>query len=356
MNIMSNEIKIGILAIATIGITLWGYKFVEGNNILRPAKVLLAEYKNVGGLRPGASVMRSGVKVGVVTAVYLNPENLKTVVIEMNIDKDLQVPKDAIAEIVAADVMGEKDVYLVFEKPCVGGNCAKSGDYLLSSTKGVLASMIGDPDEVSAYMDVINKGLKSALDSLSKSADDPNSAISKSLRDVDEILSNLKTATAGLNTLINSNTKQINTIVKDVAVLTSLIEGKNAELTRIISNVDTFTRQLAALNLSKTMNNADATLENLNKTVNGANQAVAELKLVLEQINKGEGTLGKLVSDEGLYQQLDKTVKNLDLLLQDVRLNPKRYTTILRKKSEEYSLPADDPAEKILPEAKLNNN
>ncbi|NJL74884.1 MAG: MCE family protein [Saprospiraceae bacterium] len=352
---MSNEIKIGILAIVTVALTLWGYKFVEGSNILTPAKVLLAEYTNVGGLRPGATVMRSGVKVGVVTAVYLNPENLKTVVIEMNIDKQLQVPKDAIAEIVSADVMGEKDVYLVFERPCSGENCAKSGDYLIAGTKGMLASMVGNPDEVKAYVDVLNKGLMNAIDSLTQATSDPNSVVSKSLRDVDVILQNLKATTSNLNGLISSNTKQVNAILKNVADLTQLINGKNAELERIIGSVDTFTRELAELNLSKTVNNAEATLENLNKTIAGASETVNELKVALAKINKGEGTLGKLVTDDQLYQQLERTTTNLDLLLQDLRLNPKRYTTILRKKSAEYELPEEDPANKILPEAKVEN-
>lgn len=352
---MSNEIKIGILAIVTVALTLWGYKFVEGSNILTPSKVLLAEYTNVGGLRPGATVMRSGVKVGVVTAVYLNPENLKTVVIEMNIDKQLQVPKDAIAEIVSADVMGEKDVYLIFERPCSGENCAKSGDYLIASTKGMLASMVGNPDEVKAYVDVLNKGLMNAIDSLTQAANDPNSAVSKSLQDVDVILQNLKATTSNLNVLISSNTKQVNAILKNVADLTQLIDGKNAELERIIGSVDTFTQELAQLNLSKTVNSAEATLENLNKTIAGASETVNELKIALAKINKGEGTLGKLVADDELYHQLERTTANLDLLLQDLRLNPKRYTTILRKKSTEYELPEEDPANKILPEAKVEN-
>lgn len=340
---MSNEVKIGLLAIVTIALFLWGYKFVEGRNILESTTMLYAEYDDVNGLREGTSIMRSGVKVGIVTNVQLNPENLRTVIVEMAIETDLPIPKSTVAEIATTDFLGEKRVILNFDRPCNGTDCVKSGDYIQGGLKGIVSTMLGPADELKSYVSVISEGAQTLIDSLSQSAGDENSAIGKALGDIDIVLQNLKATTASLNTLIRQNSNEISGIVKDVASLTNTIEGKNQELENIISNVDTFTKGIAELDLANTLQSVDGTVEGLNGTLASADKAIADLKLILEQISKGEGTVGKLVSDPALYEQIDRTMQNLDFLLQDVRLHPERYRRILSKKKMPYE-PTEDPA------------
>ncbi len=340
---MSNEIKIGLLAIVTIALFLWGYKFVEGRNILDSIKVIYAEYEDVNGLREGTSIMRSGVKVGVVTAVELNPENLKTVIVEMAIETNLPIPKSAVAIIATTDFLGEKRVILHFDRPCSGTNCVESGDYLKGGLKGVMSTMLGSPDELKSYVSVVSEGAKSVLDSLGQTVSDENSAIGKALSDMDIILQNLKTTTSSLNALIRQNSSEINSIVDDVAILTKTVEGKSQALESIISNVDTFAREISKLNLVNTVQSVEGTVENLNNTLSGADAAIVDIKLLLDQVNKGNGTLGKLVNDATLYEQIDKAMQNLDFLLQDIRLHPERYRRILSKKEMPYE-PTKDPA------------
>jgi phospholipid/cholesterol/gamma-HCH transport system substrate-binding protein len=341
---MSNEIKIGLLAIITLALFIWGYKFVEGRNIFNKTMVLYAEYEDVNGLRAGTSVMRSGVKVGVVTNVNLNPENLRSVIVEMAIETNLPIPKNTTAIIATTDFLGEKRVILDFDKPCSGADCAKSGDFLLPAMRGVVGSFLGPADELKAYIDVASDGLKGVLDSLGNVAEDENSAVGKAVKDINIVLENLKASTAGLNGIIQKNSSQINSILKDVASLANIIESKNNELLRIINNLDTFSTSIAQIDLGTTLQNVDGTIQGLNNTLNGADKAIQDLRQILVNINKGDGTLGKLLQEDDLYFKLDKAIKNVDFLLQDIRLHPERYRRVLSKKKMPYEKPDEDPA------------
>ncbi len=341
---MSNEAKIGLLAIVTFLLLFWGYRFVQGRNILESDKVLYAEYADVGGLREGTTVSRSGVKVGTVTDVYLKPEDLKTVIVELTIKEDLPIPTSTIAEIATTDFLGEKRVILKFDGPCNGANCVKNGDYLKGSLKGVVANMVGSPEDVKEYVDVVKEGMGEVIDSLSQSAGDENSAIGKTMADVDLVLQNLKATTASLNSLINRNAGRIDDMVRDVEVLTNTLEKRNAEIESIIVNADTFSKQLSGLDLSETLSSTEGTINSLNSTLASTDKAIAELSGIITQVKQGDGTMAKLINDSDLYDRLNRTAKNVDLLMQDVRLNPKRYTTVLRKKSKEYTRPENDPA------------
>lgn len=341
---MSNETKIGLLAIITFALMFWGYRFVQGRNILESAKVLYAEYDDVAGLREGTTISRSGVKVGTVTSVFLKPEDLKTVVVELTIKEDLPIPNTTKAVIATLDFLGEKRLILDFDGPCNGANCVKSGDYLKGSTKGIVASMVGEPSDVKEYVDVMKDGMGEVIDSLSQSAGDENSVVGKTLADVDVVLNNLKATTASLNALINRNSGRIEGMVRDMETLTNTLEKRNSEIESIIVNADTFSKQLAKMDLSETLESTESTISNLNTTLASTDKAIGELSGIITQVKEGDGTAAKLINDSDLYDRLNRTAKNVDLLMQDVRLNPKRYTTILRKKAKTYTLPEDDPA------------
>ncbi|MEM8525611.1 MAG: MlaD family protein [Bacteroidota bacterium] len=333
---MSNEIRIGLLAIVAIGLMFWGYKFVEGQDIFSKTKTFYVEYDNVGGLTEGTNVMRSGVQVGIVTAVYLNPENLETVIVELDLEKDLPLPKNTVAAIATTDFLGEKNVDLIFNGPCNGTNCAVSGDFLKPGTRSVLATMTGGPEEIGKYVDEVTSGVSVLMDSLGNVTSDPNSPVSKILSDVDDIMTSLKKTTASLNAVVATNSRAINQMVSNLNNITMAIQNRDEELERILVNADTLMQNLAAVNLDGTLQTADGAINNLNTTMKTADQTVADLQKILVGLKAGEGTLGQLIANDDLYKDLEKSIQNLDLLLEDFRLNPARYTTILRKKRPKY--------------------
>jgi len=338
---MSNEIKIGLLAIVAMGLMFWGYKFVEGQDIFSKTKTFLVEYDNVGGLTEGTNVMRSGVQVGIVTAVYLNPENLEPVIVELDLEKDLPLPKNTVAAIATTDFLGDKNVELIFNGPCSGANCAEDGDFLLPGTKSVLATMTGGADEVGKYVEQVTSRVSVLIDSLGQSTGDPNSVVGKVMSDVDEIMTSLKQTTANLNMVVSTNARAINQLVSNLNNITTAIQNRDQELERILVNADTLMQNLAAVDLDGTLQTANGAIGSLNTTLGSADQAVEDLQKILTAIKAGEGTLGQLVSNDELYKDLNQSIENLNLLLEDFRLNPARYTTILRKKRPKYEASED---------------
>ncbi|MEL6846504.1 MAG: MlaD family protein, partial [Bacteroidota bacterium] len=156
---MRNETKIGILAVVAIAILIWGYKFLQGNNILTSNTVLYAEYERIDQLSASASILVNGFEVGKVSDIYLKPEDMKTIVVTMNIDRGINIPKNAKAEIISTSFVGGKAIALKFDGPCEGDGCADNGDYLDGSMQGFLESVVGNPDELDAYVGKVTGGL-----------------------------------------------------------------------------------------------------------------------------------------------------------------------------------------------------
>ncbi|MEM9991272.1 MAG: hypothetical protein AAF738_05870, partial [Bacteroidota bacterium] len=260
------------------------------------------------------------------------------------IKEDLPIPKNTTAVIATMDFLGDKNIILDFAGPCNGANCAQNGDYIQGTTKGVMASMVGTPTEVEKYVDVVKNGMNEVLDSLGQATNDENSVLGKTLSDVDAILKNLKVTTNSLNTLIQRNSGRIDNMMGDLTTLTNTLEQRNGEIASIIMSADTFSKQLAKMDLTSTLENTEGAIQSLNTTLNSTDKAIGELSGIITQVKEGDGTVAKLLNDSDLYNQLNRTAKNVDLLMQDFRLNPKRYTTVLRKKSKEYVLPEQDPA------------
>ena len=143
---LSNEGKIGLLAIITIALFIWGLKFLKGQNILSASKNIFVEYKNIDQLKVSSPVLINGFEVGVVKDIYLKPEDLNTIIVVLNIKGKIIFPKNAVAMIVNAGLMGGKAVEIRYSNPCNGGDCVVSGDYLKGETEGLLQSMLGRPD------------------------------------------------------------------------------------------------------------------------------------------------------------------------------------------------------------------
>ncbi|MFK7934765.1 MAG: MlaD family protein, partial [Saprospiraceae bacterium] len=135
---MSNETKIGILALVAIGISLWGYKFIMGSNMFSSSMTLVTEYEDIEQLSKSNPVFLNGKQIGVVSDLYFEPSKLQSVIVEMEITEDLPIPKSAKAQLMSTGLVGGKGVELLFAGPCSGANCAEDGDKLEGVLKGFL--------------------------------------------------------------------------------------------------------------------------------------------------------------------------------------------------------------------------
>ena len=340
---MRRETKIGLLAIVSLSILIWGFMFLKGKNLLSNSQIFYAEYDYVDLLLPSNPVLLNGYQIGTVIDVYQNPDNIDKLVVEMDIKNGVKLPKGTVAEINTTSVMGGKAVIIKYSGTCDGDNCHQSGDFLIGKTQGMLSSMVPE-EEVSNYLEIVKNGVEDLVDSLTASAGGGEGGeVSQSLEDIQAIIANLRSTTTRLDRTMANSSGAIESSLLDMADIIRNLNEQNGRINNILANADTLTAQFVSSNINETIAEANLTIEQFQGTLEGVTKAVAELNLILGKVNTSDNTLGLLVNERELYDNLNVTLQNLELLLQDFRLNPKRYTRILSKKETPYEKPAEDP-------------
>jgi phospholipid/cholesterol/gamma-HCH transport system substrate-binding protein len=347
---MSRELKLGILSLITLFATVWGYKFIKGQDLLHKSTTFYSTFSDVTGLAVSSDVSLNGYKVGTVTQIKLNPADVKSMDVFYRIDGKIDIPKDAIITLRSEGLVGGKILALSFTKPCSGADCAQDGQKLQSKTLGLLGSMV-DPSEIGVYTDGATSAAKNILANLGKDGSDAK---------VDLIVSNLNTTlanmtglTSNLNKMILQSNQNINAVSGNLTKITKNIADNNAEITALLKNLNTTSGQLAQADLSKTVGKTNTmldqsqnTIKSLEKTLETTSATMNDLNALVANLNKGNGSLGLLMHDKKLYSNMEATSRQLALLLQDLRLNPRRYlnVSLIARKDKNYTYPALDPA------------
>jgi len=340
---MGKEIKIGILAIVAIVLLIFGFKFLKGKDVFNRNQTFYVEYSDINTLT-------------ISTPVYIHGFQ---VVVELEVQKGIQVPKWATAEIQDVGFMGNKAIDLVFKNSCDGKDCAQSGDYLTGKTKGMLTSMLGDPNELGGYMRQIQVGVGGILDTINHyfKNTDKSTGLGLAVNNIQSTLQNLERITAQLSILLQASNQQLQGTFSNLNSITANINARNKDISGLLSNLNEISAQVKKSELDKTISTAttafsdiDNRVKELETTIASLNTTIAELSGLINKVNSGQGTLGKLIKDDGLYNNLERTSKQADLLLQDLRINPKRYVnvSVFGKKQKQYDVPENDPAEKLM--------
>lgn len=349
-----NETKIGLLAVAAIALAIWGFQFLKGINVLTASQTFYIKYPNVEQLRPSSPVFISGLQVGMVKDLYVDPEDGKTIIAVINLERNIDIPKTTVATIVSASIMGGKAINLEIPGPCSGGDCAESGDFLIGRTMSFVESIIGNPDQFEAYLQRISV----LYDSIAN-PNDPK-GIGKTLLALQHSMANLEMLTHKVNVLLDASTAGISATFNNTAAITDNLRKSNENITALLGNLNTFSDQLnkarldqVGLKAAGTLDTVSMAMTGLQNTLLSAKGAVAKLDTLVTGLSRGEGTAGQMFTDPELYDNLVRTSRHLQLLMQDLRLNPKRYNTVKLKifgknKTKDYQNPIDDPAYQLL--------
>lgn len=324
---MRYEVKIGILALIAIGSAFWGFKYIQGSNLFSDSRHYEVHYANVGGLTVGTPVQISGVTVGSVSNIFLNQAANNRVEVTLDVDDDINVPKTARAYITADGVLGGKIIMLYFSAPCLGtGDCAQEGDLLTGATMGMLASFLGGDPEADFTKDLKDQ-LSSVVDSLRYELFSPESEnpIARSTQDLALTMENLKRTTASLELLLDRNSGQINATMGNLASLTGALADKQQAITGIIDNAENLSGDLAALELEQTVGEINTIVTQLRNTLGEADAAIGGVANVMDDVRSGKGTLGKLLTDDAIYNRLDEASRAADTLFTDLQERPYRY-------------------------------
>ena len=314
---LSREIKTGIIVIGGILLFVMGFTFLKATPIFNNSKTFYAVYSHVGGLQSGTQVSINGFNVGNVNKITFK-NGSGNLLVAFSVDSDFEFSKNSIAELYDTGIIGGKGIQInpVFD----GGPIAQSGDTLTSNIKPGLTDLL---QQKLAPLQSKIEGAVSNADSL--------------LINFNEVLDeetkrNLRESIKGLNTTVQS-------FQSSAATLNTLLADNKSKLDSSITNINTITTNFSVLSDSISQVGLTNTIRSLESTI-------SNLDKMLAKIENGEGTLGKLVNNEELYNNLSEASKELDLLLQDFRLNPKHYVnvSVFGKKQKEYEIPEDDPA------------
>lgn len=347
---ISNETKIALLAIAAVALGIWGFKFLKGQDILTLSNNFNVRYDNVQDLRVSAPVFIRGLQVGSVKSIFIDPKDGQTIIVVLNVESEFDIPKDAVATITSPSFMGGRAIELEYSHGCTD-DCAENGDYLQGSSRSFLAGMI-QPGELDMYAERIRKGLTINIDSLAKA--DPES-FAGTFEALDNSLKNIEALTYKLDRLLAASERGLTLTVDNAAALTGSLNDNKDELASILRNLDTLSQQLKGAGFDESSHKAGQALDTLTRrlselrhTLKTTERTISSVDTLAQNLLKGKGPVGKVLSDEVVAADMERTLRHTQLLIQDLRLNPKRYTTVKVKwfgknKTKGYATPFNDP-------------
>ena len=315
---VSREIKTAVLVIISIILFIWGYSFLKGKNLFDNSNKLFVVYENVAGLATSAPVTLNGLTIGKVNSITINPDG--KLLVELHITTDFPISKSSIAEIYDSGLVGGRQIAI---KPnLLDKNYTVSGDYLQASSK------LGLTDALAQQLEPLQAKIQELLVNADAMFTNVNDILDTQTRQ------NLKSSIASLNTTLSEfsvASKNINELI---------VENKS-KFNNTLKNVDKITGNFATISDSLAKANLGQTVKNLEKTL-------AKVDKIMAELEQGKGTMGKLIKDETMYTNFAKTSKELELLLQDVRLHPTRYVNVslFGKKNKPYVAPVNDTIKK----------
>lgn len=301
---------VAISFVAALLVFIWGFNFLKGNDVFIKERVLYANYTHVNGLVQSNPVVINGMRIGQVSDLYFHPDMSGRIVVVMSLRIDFPLPDNSVARIFSSDLMGSKAIELIIGNSPVN---ILSGDTLPSALE---ASLMEEVNAQVAPLKSKAEGLISSLDSLVVIVqailnENTKENLSQSMKNISLTFRNLGNTTANIDTLITNERYRVSAILRNVELITRNFEKNSEDMSRIMSNTATFSDSLAAADIAGTLHRADRSLEQLEK--------------ILAKINEGQGTAGMLIHNDTLYFELEKSAAELNKLLEDVRLNPKRY-------------------------------
>jgi len=301
---IKNETKVGILAAFAIALLIIGYNFLKGNSIFSNETNLLARYSRVDGLTVSKPVLINGYQIGRVAKLQLQSDG--TILATLSINSKYEIPDNSIARLEGTDLLGSKAIVMEL------GNSKKMAEDGFVLNANVEKGLMEQVQPVQKKAELIIGKMDSILSSVN-SILNPNfqKNVDKSFSSIAGTLASLENTSKKVDGLVGSESARIEAIFKNVEGITANLNNNNQKISDILTNINTVTDKFAAANFKETVDNA--------------NKAMMDLQAVISGIKDGKGSLGLLLNDRQMYDNLNSASKNLDALMIDLKANPKRY-------------------------------
>ncbi len=304
------ETKIGILVIAAIALLFVGFNYLKGVYVFEQSRIFYGVYHRINGLEKSNPVMLNGFKIGQVKKIEIENNGSGMLLVTMAINEDFDIPKDSKALLKAGDLLGSMQIHLIL------GNSAQlavSGDTLTPEVEGDLV------EEVNAQLRPLKmktESLISSVDSVIKVIEvilNPESQnnLVQSFKGINDAIASLQRTSFRIDTLVRDEKIRIGHILDNINNLSAVLSENGGQLDNIIKNFSQISDTLAKANISE--------------TILKTNAALTDFENIMTKINNGEGSLGMLINNPELYNKLESATNNMDLLMEDIRVNPNRY-------------------------------
>ena len=288
--------------------SVFSYNYLKGINLFEKTRTFKVVYSKVDGLASSNPVTLNGYTIGKVQKINFNPNNTKELIVDIVIENDVQFSKSSKAELYETGLIGGKAIAIT---PDYDNNImANSGDYLVGTVKPGLTDLVNQiMPQIQLQLEEVMQNAKVVLSNINTLFDEETKESLKS--SIDQFSS--------LTNSLSETSENINNLIKDNSTsIASTVDNLN----KTSIKMNDISTSISEVNLNLILTNLDSTVSNLNNLTN--------------QISKGEGTMGRLIYDAKLFENLDNATKNLEVLIEDIKSNPKRYVhfSIFGKKSD----------------------
>jgi phospholipid/cholesterol/gamma-HCH transport system substrate-binding protein len=309
---LNNETKVGILAVAAILALVLGFNFLKGKSLFNKTPAIYAVFKQIGSLQKSNEVKINGLPVGTVYDYAPVDKEVNGIVVEIHLTRDISIPANSVAFIDGALVGAS---YISIEKGNANGYL-QPGDTISTRLDAGLMSDI--KTQLSPTITRVNE----TLDSLKRTLGSVNAIFDPTTNgNLQTIIARLAITSESLQRLLNAQNGALSQSLNNLNSITSNLAKNNDAVSSSIRNIEVTTSSLANAPIQQTLAGLEGAISELRGTI-------GELKGTVSRINSPNGTLGALLNDKKLYDQLNRTALGLEILLDDVRVHPKRYVNI----------------------------
>jgi len=307
---ISREIKIGVFGIVTLTLFIIGLNYIKGKDIFRKNRTFYAIYDATSGIQDAAPVSVNGLNVGKVTDMRFVNDTSSKILLELTISNSIFIPSNSVARIFSLDLLGTKNIEIIL------GNSkheAQDGDTLTGG------SQLSLQEEVNAQVAPIKQKAENLLSSLDTMVtvlqtvfnSETRKNLDASFASIRSTLTNLENTSFNMDTLVYGQRKRLERIIFNVESITENFRKNDENISSILSNFSKISDTLAKANLAATLTNV--------------NSSLTHLDAITTKIDNGQGSIGLLLNDKKLYENLDKSAAQLNALIEDMKLNPYRY-------------------------------
>ena len=302
---VSNETKIGALTAIAITLLILGFNFLKGKNLIEKKATIYIAFEKVNGLNMADMIKINGLKVGGVEDMQETDADLSGIIVAFHLTRAINIPNDSYAQVIT-NPLGSSFIELVMGKSTT---FVKDGDTLKSmQTKGLVQDL---QDKLEPTIENLNKTLASLDETVKRVG---NVFDEEAKQNIGNTLKELALATDQINSMLAPGKGSIAKSVDNIAGISGNLKNNNDSITMIIGNLTKVSRDISKAEIGNTIQQLETASVNLNQILNG--------------IKEGKGSLGMLTKDEALYKNLTSTSNSLNILLQDLRLHPKRYVQV----------------------------